>query len=103
MVDYKDQLSNVAFGGAWSEQLAEDFELNSMMAILQKAASECADRDVNDKNLMMALRYVRENIDKGPMLVEGFQIALLEPNQNLRQSRVTRLLKMIEDWAGFSE
>lgn len=52
---------------------------------------------------MMALRYVRENIDKGPMLVEGFQIALLEPNQNLRQSRVTRLLKMIEDWAGFSE
>jgi len=55
-VDCKDQLSNVAFGGAWSEQLAEDYELNSMMAVLQKAAIECADRDVNNKDLMMALR-----------------------------------------------
>ena len=67
-----------------------------MMAIFQKAASECADRDVNDRELIKALRYVRENIDKGPMLVEGFQKALLEPVPVTRSVSVNQYLEMIE-------
>lgn len=100
MVEYKKQLSNVAFGGAWSEQLAEDYELKQVMAVLKNAANECGDKDVCDKEFMRALRYVREHIDKGPMLVEGLQKALLEPNQGLRVTSVRRFVKMISEWAG---
>ena len=100
MVEFKKQLSNVAFGGAWSEQLSEDYELKQIMEVLETAANEFADKDVCDKEFMRALRYVRENIDKGPMLVEGLQKALLEPNPGLRVTSARRFVKMITDWAG---
>ena len=100
MVERKKHLSNVAFGGAWSEQIIEQDALNDVMSVLQKACDECANRDVNDRALIDALRYVRGNVEKGPMLVEGFQKALLEPNPNIRQERVKRYIKMIFNWAG---
>lgn len=101
MVERKKQLTSVAFGGAWSEQLIEDDALNSVMSVLQKACDECADRDVNDRALIEALSYVRSNVEKGPMLVEGFQKALLEANPSIRQESVKRYVAMIFTWAGY--
>ncbi len=101
MVERKKHLTNVAFGGAWSEQLIEDDALNSVMSVLQKACDECADRDVNDRALIDALSYVRSNVEKGPMLVEGLQKALLEPNPNIRQEFVRRYIEMIFTWSGY--
>ena len=59
------------------------------------------DQDVNDRALIDALSYVRSNVEKGPMLVEGFQKALLEPHPNLRQENVKRYVDMIFTWAGY--
>ena len=101
MVERKKHLGNVAFGGAWSEQLIEDDALNSVMSVLQKACDECADQDVSDRTLIDALSYVRSNVEKGPMLVEGFQKALLEPNPNIRQESVKRYVEMIFTWSGY--
>lgn len=101
MVERKKHLSNVAFGGAWSEQLIEQDALNEVMSVLRRASEECADRDVNDRDLMSALSYVRGNIEKGPMLVAGFQKALLEPNPTMRQESVKRYVEMIFTWAGY--
>ncbi len=100
MTDYKTQLSNVAFGGAWSEALIAQDELQNIMDVLQLAADECADRDVNDRAFLHALRYVRAEIEKGPMLVEGLQEALLEPLPALREQAVRRYVAMIKEWAG---
>lgn len=100
MVDFKKQLSNVAFGGAWSEALVAENELQSTMEVLHRAANNCADRDVNDKEFLKALRYIRDEVEKGPMLVEGLQKALLEPHQALRKKNVERYVHMIEEWAG---
>ncbi len=100
MVECKKHLANVAFGGAWSEELVLRDTLNQVMAALRRAAAECADRDVNDAEFLSALEYVRDNVEKGPMLVAGLQRALLEPNQTLRQTAATRYVQMIAEWAG---
>ena len=100
MVERKKHLANVAFGGAWSEELLERDKLSKVMAVLSKAAEDCADRDVSDGDLMAALDYVRTSVEKGPMLVSGLQNALLEPNQSIRQDGVRRYVRMIAEWAG---
>ncbi len=100
MMDFKTQLSNVAFGGAWSEALVAQDELQNIMDVLQRAADDCAERDVNDRDFLHALRYVRAEIEKGPMLVEGLQKALLEPHPALRAQAVQRYVAMIREWAG---
>ncbi len=100
MVDFKDQMKNVAFGGPWSEALVEQAALNEMMDVLDHAAARCGEEDVWCRDLDRALTYVRSEVEKGPMLVEGFQKALQEPLPDLRQSRVTAYVRMIRDWAG---
>ncbi len=100
MVDCKKHFANVAFGGGWSEELVARETLGRVMAVLHRAAEECADRDVRDRDLIDALAYVRSEIEKGPMLVAGLQRALLEPLPALRQERVRHYVQMIERWAG---
>ncbi|MEE9387130.1 MAG: hypothetical protein V3U96_00845 [Paracoccaceae bacterium] len=100
MVEYKKKLGNVAFGGAWSEELLVRNALSEVMTVLHRAADECTERDVSDGTLMDALGYVRDNVEKGPMLVAGLQESLLEPNQSLRQEAVKRYVSMIAQWAG---
>ncbi len=100
MVERKKHLANVAFGGAWSEEIVERQALSKVMSALEKAAAECFDQDVYCRDLIDALGFVQTNVEKGPMLVSGFQKALLEPIPALRQAEVQRYVKMIRDWAG---
>jgi len=100
MVDFKKQLSNVAFGGAWSEALIADRAVRDVMDVLHRAANECADRDVYDKAFIAALRTVRQEVEKGPMLVEGLQKALMDPLPASREVRVKRYVNMIKEWMG---
>jgi len=100
MVKFKKQLSNVAFGGAWSEALVASHEVQDIIDVLRRGAERCADEDVYDSAFTDALSYVRQKVEKGPMLVEGLQTALLEPLPELRKTRVKRYVEMIERWAG---
>ena len=100
MVERKKHLANVAFGGGWSEELVEKEMLSRVMVALEKAADDCFDRDVYYRELIDVLGYVKTNVEKGPMLVAGFQKALLEPLPTLRQAEVQRYVGMIRDWAG---
>jgi len=101
MVEYKKHLANVAFGGAWSEELVERDALKSVMEVLYAAAADCGEKDVRDGALAEALCHIRRKIEKGPMLVEGFQTALLEPLPEVREARVRAYVDMIADWAGY--
>lgn len=100
MVERKKHFANVAFGGAWSEELVERETLSQIMSALEKAADDCFDQDVYCRELIDALGYVQANVEKGPMLVAGFQKALLEPIPTLRQAEVRQYVRMIRDWAG---
>ena len=100
MVDRKKYLANVAFGGGWSEELVERETLSQVMSALEKAAAGCFDQDVYCRDLIDALGFVQTKVEKGPMLVAGFQRALLEPIPSLRQAEVQRYVTMIRDWAG---
>ena len=101
MVDYKKHLANVAFGGAWSEELVARDALKSVMQVLERAAANCGEQEVRDGALAEALSHVRRKVEKGPMLVEGFQNALLEPLPEVREARVRHYVDMIADWAGY--
>jgi len=73
MVERNKHLANVAFGGAWSEEISEREALSRIMEVLFDAAAQCGEKDVRDRPLADALDYVYHNVEKGPMLVAGFQ------------------------------
>ncbi|MEN8951974.1 MULTISPECIES: hypothetical protein [Planktotalea] len=100
MAERKDHLRNVAFGGDWSEEILVVDELRRVLGLVETAAAECAVRDVESEELLAALLYVRQNIEKGPMLCGAFFKALRIENQTLRKSEATRVAKMIREWAG---
>ena len=99
-MDKKNQLSNVAFGGNWSEQLLIEHELGENLTVIESAISECTERDVEDEALLNAMLYVRKNIEKGPMLCEAFFKAIRIENPSLRQQELERVGRMIWDWSG---
>jgi hypothetical protein len=101
MIERKKHLSNVAFGGAWSEEISAREEVQAVLDVLSRAAADCGERDVRDGTLVDALSYVYREVEKGPMLVAGLQKALLEPLPDLREAQVKRYVDMIGKWAGY--
>lgn len=100
MVEKKNQLGNVAFGGNWSEEILILDELHSILDVIDKAVEDCTERDVEGEDLHQAILYVRKNVEKGPMLCEAFFKALKIENQSLRQERLNEVGSMIRMWAG---
>ena len=100
MAEHKKKMGNVAFGGAWSEEILVMDELAKVLATINDAAENCADQDVESEELLAAMLYVRKNIDKGPMLCAAFFKGLRISNQGLRQIEVKRVAVMIRTWAG---
>lgn len=100
MAKCKDHLRKVAFGGDWSEEILIVGELRRVLQLVETAAADCADRDVEDEEFLAAMLYVRKNIEKGPMLCGAFFKALRTENQSLRRAEALRVAKMIRGWAG---
>lgn len=90
----------MAFDGNWSEEILILDELHSILSVIDKAVEECTERDVESEDLHQAMLYVRMNVEKGPMLCEGFFKALKIENQCLRQERLQEVGNMIIMWAG---
>ena len=100
MVERKDQLRNVAFGGNWSEEILVVDELNRVLVTVEKAADECRDRDVLDDELLAAMQYVEHKIEKGAMLKAAFFGGLKIQDQSRRRVEAMRVSGMIRTWAG---
>lgn len=99
-MDKKKQLSNVAFGGNWSEQILAADELKLELDIIAQAVTQCTSRNVEDEALHRALLYIHKNVEKGPMLYAAFFKALRIENQGLRYREVSKVEHMIRQWAG---
>jgi hypothetical protein len=80
-----DQLRNVAFGGAWSEQIASREGLSAALSYLDAAADEAEDRDVrNDVQALAALKIACDEHPKGVMLHTAWLKAAGLPDRRTR-------------------
>ena len=100
MAEREKQLGNVSFGGNWSEELLVLDKLNGLLAIIERAAKDCAERDVRDTDLAQALEEVRTDIEKGPMLVASMEKALAHADPHHRQAEALRVARLVRLWAG---
>lgn len=100
MADIKKKLSNVAFGGSWSEEILERSSKEDALHVLEQAVLNCMEEDVRTPALHAALDHVRDKFGKGPELASAFLVALAMPAPALRQQETSRVLRLIKNWAG---
>tara|TARA_R100000005_G_scaffold89219_2_gene59634 strand:- start:4432 stop:4755 length:324 start_codon:yes stop_codon:yes gene_type:complete len=100
MAERKNQLSNVSFGGAWSEELVDIDRLNRILSVIERAVRDCASRDVRSRQLEKALNEMGLTIEKGPQLARRFMRALAEPNPGLRHMEASKVARIIRRSVG---
>lgn len=99
-MEKKKQLSNVAFGGNWSEEILRMDELNAVLNTIQDAVINTKERDVETEELHRAMLYVRKHVEKGPLICEAWFKAMRIQDQDARQLRLVEIYKMVRIWAG---
>ena len=57
-MEFKKKISNVAFGGNWSEELITEYEILESLASLQWAVDNCRKREVNTPEVNAALIHL---------------------------------------------
>lgn len=91
-MDRKQQLANVAFGGAWSEQIAGNEALRDAMLRVARAAAETIEVDLRGNDTVdAALHALAAAHPKGALLVGAWRRALDITNPGLRQAELTRV------------
>ena len=91
-MDRKGQLANVAFGGAWSEQIAGQEALRDAMRSIEAAARETLAADLrHDNSKREALELLAAEHPKGPMLIVAWEKAVRIENPGLRAAELARI------------
>ena len=100
-MDRKGQLANVAFGGAWSEQIAGEEALKQAMRHIEKAAGDSRHRDLcADVQTGAALQLLCAAHPKGAMMAAAWEKALGITDPALRVADLTRIALMIRSGIG---
>lgn len=101
-MDRKQQLGNVAFGGAWSEQIAGDEALALAVKRLEAAIDQSRYEDLRGwDDVNQALAMVTGAHPKGAMLATAWRRALLIQSAELRASELWRICTALR--AGLGE
>ena len=91
-MDREKQLGNVAFGGAWSEQIAGDEALAVALDRLDKAVKDTLYEDLRGfDEVRQALAVACEWHPKGDMLAHAWGKALALTNAGLRSAELRRI------------
>jgi hypothetical protein len=72
IMEFKKKISNVAFGGNWSEELITEYEILESLASLQWAVDNCRKREVNTPEVNAALIHLTKDLEKGKILSDRF-------------------------------
>ncbi|RWR30477.1 hypothetical protein D2T29_12460 [Sinirhodobacter populi] len=86
-------MRNVAFGGAWSEQIDGNERLRLAVLRIEAAITETAEVDLRkDNDLKTALELVSAAHPKGAMLRDAWTKALGHTNAHHREAELTRIM-----------
>lgn len=97
----KDQLGNVAFGGAWSERIASDEALTQAMDLIDRRIRDTAEEDLRlDADLLAAVATVCEPNPKGAELKRSFERALERTAADERYRETERIARLMRAWLG---
>ena len=100
-MDRKGQLRNVAFGGAWSEQIAGNEALAAAMARVEAAVRDTADEDLRDDHaLTEAVAIVCGAHPKGDLLRQSWDRTLAVSVPALRAAELRRIAVTIRAGLG---
>ena len=91
-------MSNVAFGGDWSEQLSAQHDTTQWFAALQWAIDNCREQDVDTDEVRDALDALTNTIEKGELLRDRFSKGHMIANQSLRQQHFRECVVLIKRW-----
>ncbi len=101
-MDREKQLSNVSFGGAWSEQIAADEALERALMFIDGAVIDAVTDDLRgDVELESAFTLAASQHPKGAMLAVAWAKGLSIGNPGLRRAELQRIAKALR--AGFGE
>ena len=95
-MERKDQLRNVAFGGAWSEQIAGREALAAAIHVLDEAAT-CADMTDPRRQPMVteALELATADHPKGHLLREAWVRASCRSDPSVRVAELLTIVQRI--------
>lgn len=98
-MDRKGQLGNVAFGGAWSEQIPRREMLAASVELINRAPGRTEEEDLReDAELAAAVDCVILNHPKGYELKRSWEKVLDLENAGLRQSELGRIARSLTAW-----
>jgi len=100
-MERRNQLQNVAFGGAWSQEIAEKEELADAMLQIERAASRCVNEDLaEDREFARWLDLALTPHPRGREIRRAWQKAIGIPNAGLRSREIERLARLIMSGIG---
>ncbi|SMO59756.1 hypothetical protein SAMN06265173_1077 [Thalassovita litoralis] len=99
-MDRKQQLSNVAFGGDWSEAVEPGERTALCLLRLAEAVRNCQEEDPATPDVLEALDWLAARISRGALLRSAFLKAAQHPIPELRQSELWRTLRTIRSLVG---
>lgn len=95
------QLSNVAFGGAWSEQIADDEALAAALDRLDRAVEDTLHEDLRGfEDVTEAIALASSAHPKGPMLAQAWAKGLQMQNAGLRSAELKRIAGVLRAGIG---
>lgn len=99
-MDRKKQLSNVAFGGDWSEGIAPREDMQRALSALEMAVRLSHLRDPLTTDNLQCLRLLTDRVARGPMLMAAFERAARLPDARIRRAELDRALRNIRRVVG---
>ena len=101
VMNRKGQLRNVAFGGAWADQIPKREELINALLELEHAVEESVESDLRTwPDVWRALSAVCEAHPKGAILKRTWTRALANPSQQERYVELRRIVYILKAWVG---
>ena len=95
-MERKHQLSNVAFGGAWSERIAGREALTAALDELCRAARDAGSHDPRrDPAVVEALTLACKGHPKGALLAAAWDKAAALTHPRLRVTELTRIAALL--------
>ncbi len=99
-MDRISQLSNVAFGGDWSEEIAPREARQAALRHLRQTVALSEEEDPATGDTRAALGLLTAALPKGALLREAFERALVIPHPGLRRAELARVLGNLESALG---